>query len=45
VNCSGRRSKQRIQGQHIIFEGKGPKRGGIRIYCDCDLTVSFETTD
>ena len=25
VYCSGRRSKQRIQGQRIIFEGKGPK--------------------
>ena len=23
--CSGRRSKQRIQGQRIILEGKGPK--------------------
>ena len=25
VYCSGRRSKQRIKGQRIIFEGKGPK--------------------
>ena len=25
VHYSGRRSKQRIQGQRIIFEGKGPK--------------------
>ena len=25
VYCSGRRSKQRIQGQRIIFKGKGPK--------------------
>ena len=25
VYCSGRRSKQRIQGQRIIFEGKGPE--------------------
>ena len=24
-HCSGTRSKQRIQGQRIIFEGKGPK--------------------
>ena len=30
--CTG--SKQRIQGQSIIFEGNGP-RGGIRIYCYC----------
>ena len=25
VYCSGRRSKQRIKGQRIIFEGKGPQ--------------------
>jgi len=34
VYCSGRRSKQRIQGQRIVFEGKGP-RGEKRIYCYC----------
>ena len=33
--CSGRRSKQRIQGQRIIFEGKGPKEWNKKILLYC----------
>ena len=33
--CSGRRSKQRIQGQRIIFEGKGSKWLNKNKLCYC----------
>ena len=40
VYCSGRRSKQRIKGQRIIFEGKGPKGWNKNIYSYCIFHIN-----